>query len=64
MDGMKGISVAIRRVLGINSPMNVWKRQFTDFSLWLMPRELPKCPIGSTITIKRPARYMNALEKQ
>lgn len=60
---------AVRKSFGIKSPMNVWKRQFTECpqlfecmaALALPPIEMPNFRIGDTITIKRPARYQECL---
>lgn len=67
MDGLE-LGRMIRRAYGIKTPMNVWKRQFTERPQFLecmdamaFPSiELPEFRIGDTITIKRPARYASA----
>lgn len=72
MDGLE-MGRMIRKAYGIKTPMNVWKRQFTERPNWLECAALAlklapsfdsfesKFRIGDTITIKRPARYVNAI---
>lgn len=72
MDGL-ALGRMIRKAYGIKTPMNVWKRQFTELptflqcavmALKLAPQDNPfedRFPIGHTITIKRPARYTHAV---
>ena len=62
------IQYTLRRNLGIPSPMNVWKRQFTQLSFWeyirleamqdyefLFSDKWPE--VGSTVNIRKPQRF-------
>lgn len=68
MDGLE-LGRNIRKAFGIKTPMNVWKRQFTErpqmfecMAALAFPRfDMPEFRIGDTITIKRPARYTHAV---
>jgi hypothetical protein len=56
----------IRRLIGIQSPMNVWHKQFTCLSMWeriraedVINREnfINSFAVGATVKIRMPQRF-------